>query len=196
VLTPPLAAASRTEPPDASERRARAPRVLAAWPAARPCRARVLRWRATRVGARPPRGGLASRHEPRLQQPAAPSRQTPPSAAARAPRREFLPLGRRLALSRGRAALACDSSSGAPTPGGLASRHGPLSRQPTPSRPSAAAPAAAARLGPLPPGSASLRVMIIGQPEGQRQRAQRARALRLGQAQQPALFRREPLFAT
>jgi hypothetical protein len=45
----------------------------------------------------------------RLQQPAAPSRQTPPSAAARAPRREFLPLGRRLALSCGRAALAYNS---------------------------------------------------------------------------------------
>ena len=71
--------------------------------------------RCTALGTHPSARTCSPR---RLQQPAAPSRQTPPSAAARAPRREFLPLGRRLALSRGRAALAYNSSSGAPTPGG------------------------------------------------------------------------------
>ena len=70
----------------------------------------------------------------RLQQPAAPSCQTPPSAAARAPPR-ILAAWPAPALSRGRAALAYNSSSGAPTPGGLASRHEPRSRQPTPSAP-------------------------------------------------------------
>jgi hypothetical protein len=61
--------------------------------------------------------------------PAAPSRQTPPnSRRARAPRV--------LAAWPARAALACDSSSGAPTSGGLASRHEPRTRQPTLGRPS------------------------------------------------------------
>ena len=100
----------------------------------------------------------------RLQQPAAPSRQTPPNAA-RAPR-EFLPLGRRLALSRGRAVLACDSSSDAPTPGGLASRHeatlAATHPEPLPLQP---------YLPPRASVAVSLRVMIIDQPEGQRARS-------------------------
>jgi hypothetical protein len=117
TCSPPLAAASRTEPPNASEcRRARAPRESCRLAGGSPCRAGLLRWRTTRVAARPPRGELASRHEPR-------------------------------------------------------------SRQPTPSRPSDAA---------LPPPFLSLKVMIIGQPQGQ------LYGVRLGQAQQPALCRREP----
>ncbi len=59
TCSPPLAAASRTELPDAPERRrARAPprlvlagRALVGGP---PCRAGGLRWRTTRVAARPP----------------------------------------------------------------------------------------------------------------------------------------------
>ena len=100
MFTPPLAAASRTEPPDASERRPRAPRVLAAWPS--------------------------------------------------------------------RAALAYNSSSGAPTRGWLASRHeatlAATHPKPLPLQPHVPPP----RASDLCPGCASLRVMIIGQPEGQR----------------------------
>ena len=96
----------------------------------------------------------------RLQQPAAPSRQTPPNAASRAPRI--------LAAWPARTALACDSSSGAPTPGWLASRHeatlAATHPKPLPLQPHVPPP----RASDLCPGCASLRVMIIGQPEGQR----------------------------
>ena len=114
-------AACGSQPHRAAERLRVPPRARPAANSCRlaggsPCRAGVLRWRTTRVAARPPRGELASRHEPR-------------------------------------------------------------SRQPTPSRPSDAA---------LPPPFLSLEVMIIGQPQGQ------LYGVRLGQAQQPALCRREP----
>ena len=69
--------------------------------------------------------------------------------------REFFAWPAARAVLRGRAALACDSSSGAPTPGGLASRHEPRSREPTPSPPMPHRPS-----GPF----LSLKVMIIGQP--------------------------------
>ena len=82
---------------------------------------------------RSPTATYAARHEdppPRAQTcslppPAVcpPSRQTPPNAAARVLREFFAwPAARLVArgVLRLRAALACDSSSGAPTPGGLA----------------------------------------------------------------------------
>jgi hypothetical protein len=112
----PPAAPSRQTPPNS--RRARAPRVLAAWPAARlvarACCACVLRWRATRVAARPPRGALLPqrRHEPRSRQPIH-SRPSPHLVAARclgsraAPRRRTRALAgrwvRRLRTARGMA---------------------------------------------------------------------------------------------